>query len=409
MSNGADSGDDCFDEIRSRAVEWLRSRQLEIEQAVYARIQKDVPDPVGDENPEYQAGLLETVKAVVNYSLQTIEHGRVAAPIPPAAAAQARRAARAGVSLGTIQRRYFAGHGELGDFMALAAEGIGLSNNGHVLQHLRRMQETVLAHIAASIEEEYTHESELVARPFEQRRAHTVQKLLAGETVDQAHIDELDYQLHAYWHLGVIVTGAETNEILVQLRQGLERKLLQVPCGDDTVWAWFGGQHELAVSDVERQLSGNGHTDSRLVIGGSRRGLDGWRQTHREARDALVVALRTPGKVVVRYADSPLFAAAVQNDTLVRWLEDFLAPVRSYKGGGLDLLQTLRALIDKECNRRAAATMLDIDRHTVESHLRTAEELLGRTLPTCLPELDVALRLEELDRAMTVTSIPRTP
>jgi len=63
------------------------------------------------------------------------------------------------------------------------------------------------------------------------------------------------------------------------------------------------------------------------------------------------------------------------------------------------LRRTLRALIDAECNRRAAAAALDIDRHTVESRLRTAERLLGRTLHTCLPELDIALHLEELDGA----------
>jgi DNA-binding PucR family transcriptional regulator len=145
-----------------------------------------------------------------------------------------------------------------------------------------------------------------------------------------------------------------------------------------------------------------------LVIGGPARGLDGWRQTHREARDALVVALRKPERIV-RYADSPLFAAAVQNDTLMRWLKDFLAPLRSQKDGGIGLLQTLRALIDAECNRRAAASALDVDRHTVESRLRTAEQLLGRTLPTCLPELDIALRLEEFDGAITAAGPSRRP
>jgi hypothetical protein len=33
----------------------------------------------------------------------------------------------------------------------------------------------------------------------------------------------------------------------------------------------------------------------------------------------------------------------------------------------------------------------------VESRLRTAEQLLGQPLRTCLPELDVALALEELE------------
>jgi DNA-binding PucR family transcriptional regulator len=58
----------------------------------------------------------------------------------------------------------------------------------------------------------------------------------------------------------------------------------------------------------------------------------------------------------------------------------------------------LRAYIDAECNATSAAPLLKIGRHTVESHVRTAEELLGRPLRTCLSELNVALCMDELDR-----------
>jgi hypothetical protein len=249
-------------------------------------------------------------------------------------------------------------------------------------------------------------ERELTAPPLVQRRVGTVQKLLAGESVDQGELDRLGYQLHAYWHLGVIATGDEASDVLSHLRKGLERRLLQVPSGD-VIWGWLGGQNRLASGDLERLLSVSVQTNCCLAIGGLGRGLDGWRQTHREARDALVGALRGPEKLV-RYADRPLFTAAVQNETLMRWLGDFLAPLLGQKDGGVGLLQTLRALINTECNRRAAAAMLGVDRHTVENRLRAAEELLGRSLTTCLPELDTALRLAELDGAFTSTSSPPT-
>ncbi len=394
MSDRVNSGEQCFDELRAGVVERLRSRQPEIEHAVFERIKADVPDSTGDTNPEYQTGLQDTIKAAINFSLQAIEQGNAAADVPQAAAQQARRAARAGVSLGTVQRRYFAGHGALGDFMAWAVDGAGLSSNGEMLHHLRRTQETVLAHITAAIEREYTHESELISKPSEQRRV-TVQSLLAGEIVDQAHVDELDYQLHACWHLGLILSGPGADDLLTRLRTGLDHKPLTVPASDGTTWVWFGGQRELAVTEVERVLSNNGNGDARLVIGEPRRGLDGWRQTHREARAALVIARHNHCNIA-RYADSPLFAAAVRDETLMTWLRGFLAPVRNHKGSSA-LLQTLRALIDAECNRRAAAAVLEVNRHTVESRLRTAEALLGRPLPTCLPELDIALRLENLE------------
>lgn len=232
-------------------------------------------------------------------------------------------------------------------------------------------------------------------------------KLLAGESVDQAELDGLGYQLHAYWHLGVIAIGDDASDVLSRLRTGLERRLLQVPSDDGVIWGWLGGQHKLAVGELERLLLANVHANCCLVVGGPGRGLEGWRQTHREARDALFAVLGAPERLV-RYADSPLFTAAVQNDTLIRWLREFLAPLRCQRDGGVGLLQTLRALIDTECNRRAAAAMLGVDRHTVENRLRTAEELLGRSLTSCLPELDTALRLAELDGAVTTTGTPPT-
>lgn len=247
----------------------------------------------------------------------------------------------------------------------------------------------------------------LIVPPLVQRRVEIVQKLLAGEPVDQAERDALGYQLHIYWHLGVIARGDDAGGVLSRLRTGLECQLLQVPSEDGVIWGWLGGQHKPSVRELERLLPVNVHANCCLVVGEPGRGLEGWRQTHREARDALLAALRGPEKLV-RYADSPLFVAAVQNDTLMRWLRDFLAPLRGQKDGGVGLLQTLRALIDTECNRRAAAAMLGVDRHTVENRLRTAEELLGRSLTSCLPELDTALRLAELDGAITTAGAPPT-
>jgi len=48
-------------------------------------------------------------------------------------------------------------------------------------------------------------------------------------------------------------------------------------------------------------------------------------------------------------------------------------------------------------NAATAAAALEIDRHTVQRHLRKVEEALGRLLPSCHAELEVALSLEELD------------
>jgi hypothetical protein len=47
-----------------------------------------------------------------------------------------------------------------------------------------------------------------------------------------------------------------------------------------------------------------------------------------------------------------------------------------------------------------------VDRHTVQRRLRKIEERLGRLLHTCLAELEVALRLQELGETADADRLP---
>jgi hypothetical protein len=223
-----------------------------------------------------------------------------------------------------------------------------------------------------------------------------VQRLLAEEPVEFAELAELDYDLHALWHLGLIATGTGVQDGLRRVKADLGCEVLLAPCGDGLRWVWLGASRRLKVTDVEHLLSANQAAYGFLAIGGPGRGLDGWRQTHREAKGALLRSLRKPEKVV-RYADGPLLLAALENDTLATWLKGFLSPLLVGPDGGERLLQTLRAYIDTGCNSSSAASKLEVRRHTVGRRRREAEELLGCPLRTCLAELDVALRLVELE------------
>jgi hypothetical protein len=239
-----------------------------------------------------------------------------------------------------------------------------------------------------------TEHLSLMAHPPEQRRPEIVQRMLAGEPVELAELAELDYDVHASCHLGMIVTGIGVPDALRRIKTQLGCEVLTVLCGDGTMWGWLGASRKLKLTDVERLFSTNVATGVSLALGGLGSGLDGWRQTHREAKGALLRARRKPEKVV-RYADRPLLIAALENDTLAAWLKEFLSPLCG-RPDSARLLRTLRAYIDAECNKSSAASALAIRRHTVGSRIRITEKLLGRSLPTCLAELDVALRLAEL-------------
>jgi AcrR family transcriptional regulator len=108
------------DDARAVLVARLRARRGELVGEIFARVSGDAFDSAGAGDAEYVAGLRATVAATVEYALQGIERGeKDGSPptqaIPALASEQARRAARAGVGLDTVLRRYVLGGALLGE------------------------------------------------------------------------------------------------------------------------------------------------------------------------------------------------------------------------------------------------------------------------------------------------------
>jgi sugar diacid utilization regulator len=246
----------------------------------------------------------------------------------------------------------------------------------------------------AGVSAVYMEEMEQMRRSPAQRVAEKVQRLLAGDApLDAAG---LDYEMDA-WHLGLVLTGSRPDVAARTLAAGLNRQPLVVPRGQESAWAWLGGRHRLAVSEVERYLGAGILGEVKIAVGEPRRGLEGWRLTHHEARAAQQVMLRRPQQLT-RAGDVVLLAAVLRDELLAKSLhETYLAPLDAQGDAGVGLRETLRAYIDAGFNAAAAAAALGVDRHTVQRRLRKVEEALGRLLPTCSAEIEVALAIEELD------------
>ncbi len=382
---------EALHDIRAELVARLRARCGEIEDTVYNRVLK-MADPVEGDDPEYRAYLRATVAESIDYALLGIERGEEwEGTIPEAAAVQARRAARNGVKLDAILRRYAAGDRLVGEFVV--DEAAKLPNEA--MRHLMRAQGPHVDRMMASVATEYMDELERIRRSPAQRIAERVQRLLASDSpVDAAG---LDYELDA-WHLGVVVTGSRPDVAARTLAAGLNRQSLVVAQGSDSAWAWLGGRERLAVIEVERYQAAGVLGDATLAVGESRRGVEGWRLTHYEARAAQQVMLRRP-QALIQASDVVLLAAVLRDEMLAKSLRaTYLAPLDDHGDSGLGLRETLRAYFDAGFNAATAAAALEVDRHTVQRRLRKVEEALGRLLHSCHAELEVALVLEELDR-----------
>ena len=381
---------ETLDETRAELVARLRARSREIEDTVFNRVCQ-MADPVEGNDPEYRAYLRATVADAIDYALLGIERGEEwQGQIPEAAAVQARRAARNGVKLDAILRRYAAGDRLVGEFVLDEASQLPTE----AMRQMLRSQGPHVDRMMAVVASEYMDELERIRRTPAQRVAERVQRLLDGNApLDAA---SLDYELDA-WHLGLVFTGSRPEVAARTLAAGLSRQPLVVSRGQDSAWAWLGGQRQLDAGDVERYLSAGVLGDVKLAVGEPRRGLEGWRLTHHEARAAHQVMLRRP-RQLTRASEVILLAAVLRDELLAKSLrQTYLGPLDDQGDAGVGLRETLRAYIDAGFNAATAAAALGVDRHTVQRRLRKTEEALGRLLHTCHAEIEVALILEELD------------
>ena len=372
----------------------LEARRDEIEAAVMTRVYS-VSDTT-DLDPTYAEGLKAAVTAAVDYGLIAIELGEDRSePPPPILLAQARLAARAGVSLNTVLRRYFAGHALLGDFLIEEAEG-GRLLRGAALQSLLRTQAALFDRLLEAVAEEHGREGDGRLGSSEQRRVEWIERLLDGELLD---ISELQYELEAF-HIGLVASGPTAARAVPGLARALGRSHLVVQRDEETVWAWLGGRHGIDPGEILSLIPGSWPAGATLAVGELAQGLQGWRLSHLQAKAAMTVARRT-SDACVRYAEVAMLAAVLRDDLLATSLRQlYLDPLARERDGGETLRETLRAYFAAERNVSSAAAALGVSRQTVAKRMRTIEKRLGHPLRTCAVEIESALRMEALDTSL---------
>jgi hypothetical protein len=391
-------------EARVELAARLRSRQAEIERGAMTRV-RAIADPADIEDPEYAESVRAAVGAAVDYGLAGVEGGEEGAgPVPTLLPEQARMAARIGIGLETVLRRYFAGYTLLGDFIIEEAER-DAAIGGASLKRLLRVQASLFDRMVAVVSEGYGREQR-GRRNTEQRRAEHVRRLLDGEPLDTSDL-EYDFGGH---HLGAVAAGPGATAALRQLASSLNRRLLLAASGR-TVWAWLGSRHPADVEELDDVLASTWPSQVSLAVGEPAEELPGWRLTHRQARAALPIALRGP-QPFVRYAEVAVLASILQDDLLTTSLREiYLRPLAQERGGGHTARETLRAYFGADRNVSSAAAALGASRRTVTNRLRAIEERLGRSLSAMGSDLEAALSIDRLaqDELASGDDVPGAP
>jgi hypothetical protein len=380
----------------------LRSRNAELQEVIFTQVRGAIPDGPNDHDAELAVGLSDVIAACVDCGLASIEQGaRWSAPISPVVAAQASRNASSGVSLTTALCHCVASHTLLWSFVLEEVVRHDLPDDQRfaLLLQASAAMGAMLGSLQAVFAEAHSSEIARRARSHEQRRAEIVDKLLADEPVDAGELAELGYELNG-WHLGMIATGARAGNAVRALTAGLGCKLLPVAHGSEMVWAWLGAQRRVAFADIERVFSAGEYVDVSLAIGEPGRGAEGWRQTHREAEGALLVARHRGGReeqTLTRYLHVATEATALGDEALADSLiETYLAPLEDMRIGGQAARKTLRALFETGHNVTSASFALKVDRSTVHRQRTEIERRLNCRLQEHQAEIEVALRIDDL-------------
>ena len=361
--------EEMFSRIRAHAAEWEEA---------------DVP--------ELWDILFASCVANIRTGMERLARDRtVPGDFPPDASELARVSARLDVPLTALLRTYRIGYALMSERWYQAVEAAPLSSEERVevIEAAFSYLFDYVDRVSSFVTDVYTAERDHYLRSREQRRAQLVRALLDGGDADIAEARAtLDYDL-TLEHVGSVLVGPHPEVAVRELASALEAPhRLVVPITAELAWAWVGRTRPFV--DLRRLAPRPGTT---IVLGDPGAGLEGFRRSHRQARDAHRV-LAGSDRALTHYGDVALEALVTEDEQRVR---DFIE--RELRGlGDADarsslLRETLRAYFAAAQNASAAAAALGVHEHTVSYRLRTIEERLGCPVASRRGELETALRM----------------
>jgi hypothetical protein len=382
--------------LETEAQEFL-ARRDDLAGQMTERIRDEVEEFADFDGPELWEAVRGSCLANLEAGLGALGADRaVPATIPPDARELALLTARLDLPLAALLRSYRVGHAMTWSMWMTAIEEATAQPEVR-----REALEVVSAYLfeyvdrlAGFLTEEYTAERDRSMRSREQRRTQLVRDVLDGADPDPSGaVRELDYDLRLE-HLALVVSADDPDAAVKALAKGLEAPhRLVVSLTGETAWAWLGRTRPFELPEHLEPPPG-----AIVSLGEPGAGTNGFRRSHREARDAHGVAVRSRSRTLVRYDDVALEALiAGDSDRTRAFVFRELAGIDGDDSRARRLRETLHAYFVCGQNASAAAAMLGVHEHTVTYRLRTIETRLGRPVTARRAELEVALRLLEID------------
>jgi DNA-binding PucR family transcriptional regulator len=388
----------------------LIAEDSELGRELMDRVLAEMPELRRDE--EVRALALAAVKGTLEAFAVALEHDVPEDQIeaPWLTLKYTRRVAWDGVSLDVIIRGYRFGLELLFDRLTAFAEehAAGTRELASFVARSGKLAFRFADVVCTQLAAEYAAERESIVRGALARRAGVVRGLLAGDRVDVAEAERvLGYRFDGL-HLGVLLWGdarlpgreaSGSAHALDKVAAAISAVLdcarpLLLHEGPELLAGWIRVPTSPVPWDgIEAALE----PDDVLVAAGTPlSGLQGFRETRRQAERARAVALaRSASRRLIRYDEAAVVSLLVSDlDSARAFVAEQLGPLAADDDVSATLRRTLLVLFRSE-GQFEAAEELSVHRNTIPKRIRRSEELLGRPLSARRHETETALVLCE--------------
>jgi hypothetical protein len=363
----------------TRAAGALLTRVDALAERMFAVLARE-PSMLPTLTPELAAAGAAVARADLAHELRCLADGaHLPAECPEEVRMTARRAVQLGSPLAFPLQCYRAGHRVLWTAWRDEARTVPAKLRDDVLQTGETFFFDYADRCCALVADAYAEELAATRSGLMRRRLAIVRRVLAGDA-DPAHVG--DYALDGE-HLALVCTGPEAEAALADVTARAGGAALTITLDEETAWAWLPGP--VRAHAVTERLP---RREATIGVGAPGAGVEGFARTHRQAQQALRVALAREMPAAA-YGDVALEALCTTDTTAAAdFTAHTLAPLRDAPA----LLQTLDAWLAAGMRSAATATALGVSGRTVHNRLRAIEQRTGRRVQEHATALDVALK-----------------
>ncbi|MDO3646182.1 helix-turn-helix domain-containing protein [Nocardia mangyaensis] len=322
--------------------------------------------------------------------------------VPPAAAEYARRFAQHGLPLEALLRAYRLGENMFVQWTMQLLADLNPATDV-ALATAARIADIVNSYIDQVIEgliDIYESERRRWDARTDAARAAQVRAVLDADDLDVASAEQmLSTSLRGWHQFAMLWTPLGTRDPAGTLRAGTAllgaatgKTPMTVEVDDHHRWVWISSVARPAPDTDELARALRSHPNLSIALGDPATGLDGFRQTFRDAHLARAVALTGPRGGLTVHSEVALSALFTERVPAVHaWAVRVLGALLGPDESTARLRETVRVFLDSRGSYTDAAARLHVHKNTVHYRVRKAEELLGHPLGERRLDIEVAL------------------